>query len=170
MIWWILLLFAGGVVLVLAEFLLPGGLLGAAGACMLIASAGLSIYHYPDWALVLVPIELLGAAAAVIGGMYMLSKQGVAPWLKLGASQRLEDGYVNMQSDTTLVGKLGTVYSALRPAGSILVDGRRIDAVSDGSYIEKGARVRVIEVHGNRIVAERWEDTAKEQETPANEA
>ena len=170
MIWWILLLFAGGMVLVLAEFLLPGGLLGAAGACMLIASAGLSIYHYPDWALVLVPVQLLGAGACVVGGMYLLSKKGVAPWLKLGTRQSLDEGWVNMESDTSLVGKEGTVYSALRPAGAILVGGERIDAVSDGSYIDKGTRVRVIEVHGNRIVVEPCEESAAGAESPPEQA
>jgi membrane-bound serine protease (ClpP class) len=35
-----------------------------------------------------------------------------------------------------------------------VVNGKRVDAVSDGSFIDKGARVRVIEVQGARVVVE----------------
>ncbi len=40
----------------------------------------------------------------------------------------------------------------LRPAGVIVIDHERIDAVSDGSYIDKGKQVEVIKVEGSRIV------------------
>jgi membrane-bound ClpP family serine protease len=41
--------------------------------------------------------------------------------------------------------------------GIAVIDGKRYQVVSNGSAIEKGATVRVVEVHGNRIVVERAE-------------
>jgi membrane-bound serine protease (ClpP class) len=34
----------------------------------------------------------------------------------------------------------------------VTIDGRKVDAVSEGMPIEAGCRVRVLEVHGNRVV------------------
>ena len=38
------------------------------------------------------------------------------------------------------------------PSGAVVIDGRTIDALSEGTPIEAGQRVRVIEVRGNRVV------------------
>ena len=62
-------------------------------------------------------------------------------------------------SDISLDGTEGEVYSALRPAGTIIIDKKRIDAVANGSFIDKGARVRVIEVRGSRVVVEETDGT-----------
>jgi membrane-bound serine protease (ClpP class) len=59
--------------------------------------------------------------------------------------------------DLELVGKEGTVESDCRPAGMARLDGRRVDVVTRGEWIEKGARVRVTEVQGNRVVVSRME-------------
>jgi membrane-bound serine protease (ClpP class) len=48
----------------------------------------------------------------------------------------------------------GTVFTALRPAGTIMVDDKRVDAVSDGTFIDAKKRVIVTEVHGSRVVVE----------------
>jgi membrane-bound serine protease (ClpP class) len=42
----------------------------------------------------------------------------------------------------------------LRPAGSIMVGNKRIDAVSNGIFIDAGKTVRVVEVEGHRVVCE----------------
>lgn len=56
--------------------------------------------------------------------------------------------------DPALVGREGTATSALRPSGSALIDGQPLSVVSTGEMIQNGARVRVVEITGNRIVVE----------------
>ncbi len=51
-----------------------------------------------------------------------------------------------------MIGKLCTTYTALRPSGIILVDDERIDAVSDGSFIQKDKQVKIVQVEGTRVV------------------
>ena len=54
-----------------------------------------------------------------------------------------------------LVGRTGVAKSLMLPSGVILVDGQRIDAVSQGDAIEAGEPVIVVEVRGNRVVVRR---------------
>jgi membrane-bound ClpP family serine protease len=51
-----------------------------------------------------------------------------------------------------LVGKIGTAKSPMLPSGAVVVEGRTIDAVSEGQPIEVGQPVRVIEVRGTRVI------------------
>ena len=64
------------------------------------------------------------------------------------------------QRDLGLVGQDGTVEADCRPAGMARLDGRRVDVVTRGEWIEAGARVRVVEVQGNRVVVARREEKA----------
>ena len=54
-----------------------------------------------------------------------------------------------------LVGKEGVAQSDLRPAGVAIIDGERIDVVTEGGMIDAGARIKVVDVEGNRIVVRR---------------
>ncbi len=158
MIVWIWLLFLAGMVLIIAEFLLPGGVLGGIGAIMLIVSTVAGVRAYPEAAMLIIVGELLGAFLCVLAGLFLLTKTKAGKAIALEKVQLAEEGYVNMPSETSLVGSHGTVFTALRPAGTIMVDGRRIDAVSDGVFLDEGARVRIIEVNGNRVLVEADED------------
>jgi membrane-bound serine protease (ClpP class) len=46
----------------------------------------------------------------------------------------------------------GTALTNLRPSGTALIDGKRVDVVTNGSMIERGAEVKVIAVEGARVV------------------
>jgi len=50
------------------------------------------------------------------------------------------------------VGAEGISESALRPAGKVLFGQSYVDVVSDGTFVDRGRTVRVIEISGNRIV------------------
>ena len=153
MLTWVILLFVAGVILIFAEFLLPSGLSGGAGTLMILGSVTLGLYHFPDQAVWIIGGETFGVMLGIAMGIFALSK-GMGKTLMLDTTQAAEDGYVNVETDTALIGATGETMTALRPAGTILVDGKRIDAVSDGTFIDEHANVRVIEVNGNRVVVE----------------
>jgi len=155
MIWWIVLLSMGGVALVLAEMLLPGGVLGAIGIVMLMGCVGIGFYYYPDYAIFIMIGEILLLFAAVGFELYIVAYTEMGDRLRLNFEQSADKGWVNEASDEALVGKIGTVMTPLRPAGTVIIEDERIDAVSNGTYIEKDEEVEVIEVHGNRVVVER---------------
>lgn len=60
---------------------------------------------------------------------------------------------------SALLGKQGTVETDCRPAGMARLDGRRVDVVTRGEYIDAGVPVRVVDVQGNRVVVARVESS-----------
>jgi len=48
----------------------------------------------------------------------------------------------------------------LRPAGTAVIGGRRVDVISNGDFIAKGSRVRVIACQGTAVVVEMIADDA----------
>jgi len=69
-----------------------------------------------------------------------------------------------------LVGKTGEALTDLRPAGMALVDGRRIDVVTQGDYIEQGAPIKVVDIHGNvhTVVEDREREEKRKGGVPWN--
>jgi membrane-bound serine protease (ClpP class) len=51
-----------------------------------------------------------------------------------------------------LLDKTGTALTTLRPSGTALIDGRRVDVVTEGSMIERGTPIRVVAIEGLRVV------------------
>lgn len=58
---------------------------------------------------------------------------------------------VNLELEQ-LRGRYGKTLSTLRPSGVTDFDGRRIDTVSEGAWIEAGQWVRCLEVKAGRVV------------------
>jgi len=54
--------------------------------------------------------------------------------------------------DHDLIGKTGVASSPLRPAGRMQYEGRFLDVVTQGEFIEPGQEVEIVEVFQNRIV------------------
>jgi hypothetical protein len=57
-----------------------------------------------------------------------------------------------IQALKQLVGKTGHAKCLMLPSGAVSIDGRTVNALSEGMAIEAGQRVKVIEVRGNRVV------------------
>lgn len=65
-----------------------------------------------------------------------------------------ESGYESQTDKSDYIGKTGMTLTPLRPAGTVRIDKKRVDAVSRGDYIDKDVPVRVIEAEGMRVVVE----------------
>ncbi len=50
------------------------------------------------------------------------------------------------------IGDWGVALSPLRPSGKASFGDRYLDVITDGSYVDNGRQVRIIEIQGNRIV------------------
>ncbi len=51
-----------------------------------------------------------------------------------------------------LEGKTGHSTTPLRPAGLARIDGKRVDVVAKGKFLETDTKVQVVETSGNRVV------------------
>ena len=65
-----------------------------------------------------------------------------------------------------LVGRTGEAKSKMLPSGAILVDGRTIDAYTEGVPIEPGQRVIVLDVHGTNVLVRPLEE---DEATPSED-
>jgi membrane protein implicated in regulation of membrane protease activity len=68
-----------------------------------------------------------------------------------------------------LVGKFGDTVTPLNPAGMLQIAGERLHCFSEGPIVERGVRVRVLAVQGNRLMvrmATDKEQTVDESELP----
>lgn len=159
MIWWLLLLFVAGMVLILAEFLIPGGICGAVGGLCIVGSCAIAWFAYNVYFPWIAMAEFFGVIIGVGVGIYLIPRTSFGQVITHRQTQDPSEGWVATESDSTLVGLEAEVFTALRPAGTIMVDGRRVDAVSNGELIDKGKRVKVLEVHGSRVVVEEVQST-----------
>ena len=51
-----------------------------------------------------------------------------------------------------LKGRIGRTLSALRPAGMVDFDGRRVDTITEGMMVDAGQMVRCIDVRAGKVV------------------
>jgi len=53
---------------------------------------------------------------------------------------------------TVNIGDIGEVVSTLRPTGKAKFADAMVDVVAEAEFLDKGTKVKIIEIHGNRVV------------------
>ncbi|WP_035019463.1 NfeD family protein [Anoxybacillus flavithermus] len=147
-----IMLFAIGLILLVIELFVPGGVIGVAGLSTLVWSLFLAAKHSP-----FITISLaIAVVSALMMGLWLsrVSKKKMALFEKmvLTDEQRNEQGYVSHETRVDLIGKQGVSLTVLRPAGTALIDGERVDVVTEGEYIERHRPIEVIHVDGLKVV------------------
>ncbi len=147
-----LILFFIGLILVVAEFFVPGGIVGILGGVLILGSilfAGQSFVHMAYSILIAMIIAVIGM---VILMKFFGKKLHMFNRLVLKDATTTEEGYVSNANRIELIGKQGMSLTPLRPAGTVAVEDERIDVVTEGGYVDAGKTVEVIKVEGSRIV------------------
>ena len=167
--WTEVLLFLVGLILLLTDlFFVAGfGVLAIPGAVLMFAGMFLSLMGRPElWTWQSVgsgarPLLLALITTVVIACLMlkMLPRTSAWNWLVLHEEERSEAGYIATGQHDALVGKEGVAFTPLRPSGTGLIAGRRVNVAADGEFIEKDSPITVVEVEGNRIVVRKTEET-----------
>ena len=148
-------LYVMGIVLLLVEAMMPGfGVAGISGVVLVIASVVMISSSF--FQAVLMMIGTIAVAVLLIIALYKLGYgKGFMKAMILSTEQKNEKGYVSAKGYEEYLGMRGTVITPLRSAGTVLIDEKRIDAVSEAEFIDKDVEVEVIKVEGSRIVVKR---------------
>ncbi|CAI6287756.1 MULTISPECIES: NfeD family protein [Bacillus] len=146
------LLFIAGVILILLEIFLPGGIIGLLGLGAIIASLFLAAGSFTVMAVSLLIASAVSITAFILLTRVLGKRMKFFKKLILNDSTNTESGYVSNQTRTDLMGKVGITFTPLRPSGTVIIDDERLDVVSEGSFTEKDKKVKVIKVEGSRIV------------------
>ncbi|WP_297299908.1 NfeD family protein [uncultured Brachyspira sp.] len=64
-------------------------------------------------------------------------------------------GYNSSVSYNELLNKEGIADTFFRPSGYIIIDNKKYDAISEGEFIDKGSKLKVVLVEGNKIVVKK---------------
>ncbi|MBA8918746.1 hypothetical protein US8_01027 [Bacillus altitudinis] len=147
-----LFLFLAGIVLIILELFLPGGIVGVIGLICVVVSLFLAAGSFTEMA-----ISILIATAVSIIAVILLTKV-LGKRMKffkkfiLTDSTNKESGYVSNETRDDLVGQIAVTATALRPSGTIVFGDERIDVVSEGAFIDKDEQVKIVKAEGSRIV------------------
>lgn len=147
-----MMLFAIGLILLVIELFVPGGVIGFFGLGTLVWSLFLAAKYSP-----FVTVSLaIAVVSAIMMGIWLsrVSKKKMALFEKivLTDEQRNEEGYVSHEARVDLIGKRGVAITVLRPAGTALIDDERVDVVTEGEYIERHRPIEVVDVDGLKVV------------------
>ncbi|MBU2440281.1 ATP-dependent Clp protease proteolytic subunit [bacterium] len=151
-----IILFVIGLLLLLAEiFFIPGfGLAGISGIAAILASIFLTFGN-----IIQATYSILIALGISVIGFFLLIKYipSTRTWRKfvLSTEQKKELGYtVGTKDLKRLIGGKGISITPLRPSGIVEVNGKKLDALTRGEYVDSNTKIKVISIEGNKIVVE----------------
>ena len=155
------ILIIAGLFLVGAEIFLPGGIIGLIGGTCLLGAivVGFAAFGVQGGLLASLLIIVLAGVCLVVWIQYF-------PKTRMGQRLTLSgDGKAFKSASSEfmdLLNREGIALSILRPAGIAKFNGKRVDVVADGSWIDNGKPIKVTRVEGVRILVK--------EITPANSA
>jgi membrane-bound serine protease (ClpP class) len=151
--WIVLVIFIVGLILLLVEVIAPGfGVPGILGIVAIFASIILASTSMEQALISLLIAIILTIIAVILLFKYAPRNNKFFDKITLSTSLNTSSGYVSSEDYKSYVGKIGVTITPLRPAGSIEVESRKLDVVSENAYIEKDDKVKIIKVEGNRII------------------
>ena len=140
-----------GVGLLVLEVFMPGfGLPGVSGVILLIAGIVITWHTYgpvSGLAVTLISLALAGISISVSVKSAATGKLSKSALILNEVTQPVEH-----EEAEALTGKEGVTVTVLNPVGIAEFDGVRLNVVSEGSYLEKGTKVKVQQVEGNKII------------------
>ena len=146
-----------GVVVIIAEIILPsGGILsilavGVFGYSLFIVFNDISKIA----GLVFVAADLILIPVLVIVGLKLLARSPVTLRKTLSRKRGVSSQSSELES---YVGTQGNAVTDLRPAGIAVINGKRVDVVTSGEYLEKDSAIIVTAVTGNQIIVRKKDE------------
>jgi len=162
--WEILVFFVGLILLAIEIFAIPGfGVTGISGIILIVSSLILSLVgnigfdfnpvsaaNITEAVLIVFSSLLIGMVLSIILGFKFLNSNFFSR-LALNTVQE-GNAAVDVVAGKNLIGKTGTAFTDLRPAGKILLDGEVYDATALTGYIIKGETVKVLKFETSQVV------------------
>ncbi len=137
---------AFGLFLIYLEFFFPSGISAVIAAGLLVTSIIFFGFKGYSWGwIVLYSIILLVLVLLVCKAAIKNVKSRVS-------HKADQEGFVAATVDKNLIGQDATTLSELKPSGHILMQGRKLSALSDTGYIPQGTSVTITGVRGANYI------------------
>lgn len=146
------LLFILGLAMLVLELFVPSfGILGLLGSVSLVAGVVRAAYSYTH-AMFSLGIAFAAAAVVIVIVAVLFKERGIWNRFILKDSLTKDQGFVPVAEKLNLISVKGTSITPLRPSGTAMIAGERIDVVTEGGFINVNAPIIVVKVEGGRIV------------------
>ena len=155
----ILLLIASLALLAVEVIVVSFGLIALMAIACGVGSVMLAFAESEVYGWTMIGLLLVGAPVVLRGAFIILPKIPFARGMFLRAPKLTEgERHAADQADRSLLGAIGVASSPLRPSGTAILNDVPCDVIAaGGTMIERGTRVRVTEISGNRLIVERAE-------------
>jgi len=140
----------GGVLLMMCEIFIPGGIVGTIGGIILAIAIVAGFLYDPTMGAILLVGSLIFGMVGLWAWVKFLPRTPLGKRFILQANGSTWDGFD--PSKAALMGKVGVARTDLHPGGIAIIEEKRIDVVSRGELIDKATDIKVIAVEGNRVV------------------
>ncbi len=148
-----------GIILIIAEFFVSGGILGFLGIGAIVGSLFMAGYDIGHMSMSVAIAFIVAIIAAIILFRSIGLEKGIFRHIILRDRTSTELGYVSSVNRLELIGLEGVTVTPLRPSGTALFENERIDVVSDGAFIPNDQKVKVVKVEGMRVVVREVSNT-----------
>jgi len=154
--WWLafaIFLYLVCAALILAEVFVPsGGLLGICALVCLIGGVAIFFRHSiaTGWIGIGVAIVMIPSIIAFAYKIFPKTRFGKAVTLT-PSERRHGDAIPDTPELKELLGSVGVVLTPLRPVGMCDFSGQRVECVAESRYVDKGKKVKVIDVESTKV-------------------
>ncbi|MEM7014871.1 MAG: NfeD family protein [Verrucomicrobiota bacterium] len=139
-----------GLLLLWAEFYLPGGLLGVIACGLIVAGLGLSFFVFPPILAAVMTIVVI-LLVCILMWYWMKTFHRSFFGKRIMLTKEIEGEEVT-DALAALVGKTGKTTTKLHPSGKAIIDDQKIDAVAERGVIGADVLVQVVKVDGIQVL------------------
>jgi membrane-bound serine protease (ClpP class) len=149
----VIALAAAGVALLFLEMFLPGIIAGVIGGILLIAAV---VTAYREIGAEAGNITLIATTAVTAALWWWWATR--FQHTRFGRRMTLDatsTGTSQAEGLAQWIGQTGTAATPLRPSGTILIAGKRVDAITAGEFLDPGTPVFIVRTEGNGVIVRR---------------
>lgn len=148
-----------GLFMCMIELIIPGfGVFGVLGGIAVVGGViarvaiGIKLLQF-CWLVVLIVVVII--ISILLVGLF--AKMGLLGKISLVQSKTVvpHDYEKPTKQQKKLIGKVGFAQTVFKASGKLVIDGTVYDAMSEGEFIEKDSKVKVIAIKNNNIIVKK---------------
>lgn len=143
----ILLILAGILLLVMEILILPGLIAGIIGGAFILVG---NLWIYSRFGNTAGNITALASVILASGAVYFSLKSKA--WQRFGLNDSLQGKATDVQAMDIHEGDEGVAVSALRPMGTVMIRNQKVEAQTNGEFIDGNDSVIVLKIFPNKIL------------------
>jgi membrane-bound serine protease (ClpP class) len=154
--WWLVFavfLYLASAALLIAEIFVPsGGLISICSLGCLVGGVVIFFNHSTTAGWVGVGVAVVMIPAVMVFAYRLFPRTKFGKSVTLSPPERsIGDAIPDTDELKKLLGSIGEVLTPLHPVGMCDFSGQRVECVAESGYVDKGAKVKVIEVESTQL-------------------